>query len=793
MPISSGQAKPVQLTFLSGTVAQIEEAAVQGLFDVGEPVWATDSSTLYIAANSTTVIPINNIGASLLNYFELAGNNLSTGDNTFSGPSRFTGLVSLGSLISSANNIDLWPTITPQTGSTSSILPLTDNTTRIATTEWVQALTNGFVPPGVALLAGENTFTNENVFTQSPRVATPLESDDSSRVANTEWVRNLVGSVATPANVAIQTAPNNFTQSNDFTGTLSANVSPKLYSTVVDTDREVATLGWVKREIGQISQDILPLDNTFTGANSFTTTPTTVTPSITDNSNKVATTAFVQSLVNSIGSAPTVLLGSSFNEISWDDGVVKVAGIDVDVSAGSITLPTASSTYYLFTEASGTVSYSTSIPSDGLMATIQISGTNTSIFVPTTGINVAEFARVNSPNNFTASNFFGGTTNLATTNFGTGANAAVFNSLEGFKFGRALGTYTIPINENSQVLATTEWVNSRLGSTTGTSPWVQVSDTISPLGTVGIVDLSAVDGLAKNPPTGSDDNSIATTKWVTDYVTGRPTFPSVIYPGTGLLLNYESGYVIPPEEANCGACVDGRCAIGNGSIAITLNTKYVWVRYADCQVIASESPPEELEGKVIALINASGGPGTVEVTPITEGTYAPIESPVFTGMPKAPEPDAKDCSNQVATTNWVCDKMERMLHSSCDGINIPRVYQVIPSGQTESLLVNVEPGSIRNINNNEIIPVEGLAQAVALVESTDEYVWIRYADANLVASKDRPSTAEGFVLAVVTTDETNIVRIVRAQEAFIETAITVNYAVAWGGRLVYIGPSECEG
>lgn len=797
---SPGTPPVIHLRFLKGTEAEIFAAAAASTFDEGEPIYATDTQRLFVATGPNNVVPIGpSTALSLSQYFHLPSNNVSTGDNLFEGASRFHGQTSFGTLITSTGSVEKWPNITSLSGSTTTILPLTDNSTRLATTEWVKQVLNDMdmvIPEGVAWRTQPNTFTHDNIFNLSPLVPTPTPTDSSTKAANTQWVRNYVDS-REMTGVAYVNRDNIFTAAttHDFrAASLLAATSSATFPTVEVTDSRVATLGWIKREIAGIG-DIRPLNNTFTGTNAFTTSPTGPTPASGDNSNKFATTAFVTSLFNSMGSTPTVYLGATYNQINWDAGEIRVGGNPVQVAAGSLTLPTTNGTYYIAASNTGTVNYSTTPVSDGLMATVQINNGQTSIFVPATGIDVTDFVLREGMNTIPATNTFTGTNTFGTTNWGdTSATfRGTYSPTQGFSFGKAMGDYTIPAEDSSKILATTEWVQALI--TNGSSSfWEAVTgsttgQTLKPLSTIGEVDLTAQTVKARHPVPDADNNEVATTKWVNDLLSERPTYPVVSYPGSGLTVIYTPGTVIPPEEAACNACVDGRCVIGAGSVPITTATRYVWVRYSDCAVIASETAPATLEGKVIALVNATGTP--IEVTPISSSTWAPVDNPVFTGTPQGPTPPAEACDNQLATTGWVCDKIEGFLHEPCDGVRLPYIYNVIPTGATQSLLINVTDGEIMKPDNTRCI-VRSLSEPVALVANTTEFVWIRYSDCKLVASTTHPGTA-GFVLATVQTSSSAVTNIMRAANASIETAFSKNYVVGYGGRLIYVGPVSCGG
>jgi len=104
-----------------------------------------------------------------------------------------------------ANNIEFFQTPTI----TATQLPTNDNSTKIATTAWVQSvipnLTNYALTTG-----GGNSFTNTNTFSQIPTITAtaPFANDSSTKVATTAFVQSAI-QYSAPTPVVIINTPNN--------------------------------------------------------------------------------------------------------------------------------------------------------------------------------------------------------------------------------------------------------------------------------------------------------------------------------------------------------------------------------------------------------------------------------------------------------------------------------------------------------------------------------------------------------------------------------------------------------
>jgi len=134
-----------------------------------------------------------------------------------------------------------------------------------------------------------------------------------------------------------------------------------------------------------------------------------------------------------------------------------------------------------------------------------------------------------------------------------------------------------------------------------------------------IVNMASFGGYASNvspflqgdpkvphPPVGDNDNSIPSTKWVNDAIlnfmsngTTLAGLPQVVDKG-GLKVNVTTGTVPKPGS--------NPCAISPLPTDLAVNassTEYIWVRYSDCQVVASTANPNPTLGRLLATVITS--------------------------------------------------------------------------------------------------------------------------------------------------------------------------------------------
>jgi hypothetical protein len=189
------------------------------------------------------------------------------------------------------------------------------NSTTVATTQWVNTLLGVAPSPPVVLDAGglNITYTSGTVINSLTNTvihitgaSLPLAVDASS--TEYVWVRYLDEAV-----IATTVAPSN----NQ--GYLIATITTNGGS-VVSITANANVAGWA------------PINNP-----SFSGVVTVPTPALTDNSNKVPSTSWVRSLIQStlVGSDfPTLSISSSGTGILWSSGSVTVEGMQYPVLGG---------------------------------------------------------------------------------------------------------------------------------------------------------------------------------------------------------------------------------------------------------------------------------------------------------------------------------------------------------------------------------------------------------------------------------------------------------------------------
>lgn len=125
------------------------------------------------------------------------------------------------------------------------------------------------------------------------------------------------------------------------------------------------------------------------------------------------------------------------------------------------------------------------------------------------------------------------------------------------------------------------------------------------------------DPRAPHPPVGDNDNSIPTTKWVNDSIVGFMSggtslagLPQVVDKG-GLKINVTIGTVPKPGGNPCSISPMPTDLAVNAS-----STEYIWVRYSDCQVVASTTMPNSVLGRLLATVITS----PTDIISITQAT-----------------------------------------------------------------------------------------------------------------------------------------------------------------------------
>lgn len=798
--VTPGNATVTHLAFIRGTAAEI--AAVDGspgrAWNVGEPIWDVTNNLLWVAKSSSEVVPIGPAtNLPLTDYVHKINANTISGYNVFLGQTDLRGPTYLGAKLNGLA-ADYFPAISDQSGG-GTLLPPTDNTSRLATTAWVQQLVMN-LPGDVARRGADNNFTQANDFSGIITVPTvsaagPYDGKAASTLFVQQYVNQLGGVWAKLNN------SNTFTAgTHDFSGTagLRAPTPAGTWANATADNPNVPTIGWLKVNL-PTGSSLLTSNNVWQGNNSYSQVPT-IGPAIPqgDNSNKVPTTSWVQfsiaqAVAAAISSGVPVLSKSLVDPstLDWTSGSVVINGVSVVVAAGSYNYVTPGTYYIKANTGAVVVTTSTSPTLDAgeyLMGTVLVVTVGPDVEISTV-INTPapiNYAIRNADNTFSRSNVFTGDVRIGTS-FPSGTPALMSTNL-GIDFNVIpRGNYTLTgVNENNKSLATTEWVTSKLSMAGGgyfeqtTAGDIRLKPSIT-----GCLDLTAACLRAPHPNANDNSNTVPTTAWVQAYVSGIPIAPQ-LSPGQGLNVNYSSGMVKTPATNPCSGtrCVNGECNIPAGSIPINPTTKYVYVRYADCAMIASDAPMAANQYHFLGDVLVEGASPNWVVTIINAptGNWAPINSPNFVGSPTAPHPLLDDDDNSIPTTAWVRDTVEAFICPP-PPTNRPRV---VDGG---GLNINVTAGEIVSpgaaVADCMIAP---LPNPLAVNASSTEYIWVRYIDCKVVASTFKPADGHGDVIGIVVSNQDDIVSItqVGAGVGSMDTCLTHHYGVGFGGHLVYI-------
>lgn len=143
-------------------------------------------------------------------------------------------------------------------------------------------------------LANDQTITGDKTFTGEVNVPTVDPSDNSTQAASTEFVKNALSSITgTNLNNLV-----NKDEAQTITGLKTFSTLPQ--SSVTPTDsKDLANKQYVDDNKVSTDNCVKTSGNqTVAGIKTFTSSPISVTPDVSDNSTKVATTAFVKSQLN---------------------------------------------------------------------------------------------------------------------------------------------------------------------------------------------------------------------------------------------------------------------------------------------------------------------------------------------------------------------------------------------------------------------------------------------------------------------------------------------------------------
>jgi hypothetical protein len=192
----------IQLQFRQGPEA--DRALITPL--EGEIIYTTDSKSIYVGDGTTpggnaprVPMPINGVADS--------SNHPASTLFVHSLLSSITGVSTAGFAVKNAvntftdvNTFQKYPVVTD------TLLPLSDSSNKVATTEWIKSYIGSLslgTNDNYALKNGANTFTSSNDFTVSPTAPNPAFNDSSNKVATTKFVRDAVRSVGNISTVNI--------------------------------------------------------------------------------------------------------------------------------------------------------------------------------------------------------------------------------------------------------------------------------------------------------------------------------------------------------------------------------------------------------------------------------------------------------------------------------------------------------------------------------------------------------------------------------------------------------------
>ena len=192
-----------------------------------------------------------------------------------------------------------------------------DNSTKVATTEWVNVKVNGLTGTDTSNyvdLSSTQTITGAKTFSAVVKAKTPATDSDDTSVATTAWVKAKVGTGSVDTSKVVD-----LTSAQTISGAKTfSSVTKSATPATGSDDTSVATTAWVNTKVrGLTSTDLsnyvdLSSTQTITGTKTFNDLKT-VTPSASDNSTKVATTAWVKTKVDAVSEANKTETVASFS------------------------------------------------------------------------------------------------------------------------------------------------------------------------------------------------------------------------------------------------------------------------------------------------------------------------------------------------------------------------------------------------------------------------------------------------------------------------------------------------
>lgn len=314
---------------------------------------------------------------------------------------------------------------------------------------------------------------------------------------------------------------------------------------------------------------------------------------------------------------------------------------------------------------------------------------------------------------------------------------------------------------------------------------------------------------ADHPPMGDASNKVVTTGWLQALLTGSDLYPmtSDATGGTGLLVTVSSGSVPTPSGSTCN--------INALTVPLAVNSnsnEYVYIRYSDCQVVISTVLPSETIGLLISLVETDAT-HIVKITNYSSyNSWAKLDSPFFTGEPKAPTPELGSCDNSIATTEFVCTTIANSFNDvELTGSPTAPTQEVGECSDTlattafvcdmlAALMNNhtmgdfpllVDPGGLNiNVSNGEITKPDGtkcliqpLNISIGLQPNSLEYIYVRYLDCHIVASTESPNSNLGLLLGTAQTDDSKIVYL-NQMAGSLSGWFNQHFKVGFGGRIL---------
>ena len=192
-----------------------------------------------------------------------------------------------------------------------------DNSTKVATTEWVNVKVNGLTGTDTSNyvdLSSTQTITGAKTFSAVVKAKTPATDSDDTSVATTAWVKAKVGTGSVDTSKVVD-----LTSAQTISGAKTfSSVTKSATPATGSDDTSVATTAWVNTKVrgltGSDPSNYVDLSSTqtITGTKTFNDLKT-VTPGASDNSTKVATTAWVKTKVDAVSEANKTETVASFS------------------------------------------------------------------------------------------------------------------------------------------------------------------------------------------------------------------------------------------------------------------------------------------------------------------------------------------------------------------------------------------------------------------------------------------------------------------------------------------------